>query len=195
MASSALYRYFASRDELLTALIMDAYDALGEAAERAVAHARRERAAEGVRGCWRALARAVRAWSKAHPHEYALLYGTPVPGYAAPKETVQPAARVPVLMLGLLEEHAGELRPAGDPPAVRGEFAEQLRRLGAEQAPHLSGTVLARAIGVWIQLIGMIGFELFGHLVGSADPADGFFAWTVEDTADRLGLPGRPAPA
>src|SRR6202046_3771698 len=35
MVSSALYRYFPSRDELLTALIIDAYDALGEAAEAA----------------------------------------------------------------------------------------------------------------------------------------------------------------
>jgi len=35
MASSAVYRYFPSRDDLLTALIVDAYDALGEAAETA----------------------------------------------------------------------------------------------------------------------------------------------------------------
>ena len=35
MASSAVYRYFASRDELLTALIVDAFDAVGAAAEEA----------------------------------------------------------------------------------------------------------------------------------------------------------------
>ena len=35
MVSSALYRYFPSRDDLLTVLIIDAYDALGEAAEAA----------------------------------------------------------------------------------------------------------------------------------------------------------------
>src|ERR1700743_118342 len=37
MVSSALYRYSPSRDELLTALIIDAYDAIGAAAERAMA--------------------------------------------------------------------------------------------------------------------------------------------------------------
>src|ERR687884_2050560 len=35
MASSAVYRYFPSRDDLLTALIVDAYDALGAATEEA----------------------------------------------------------------------------------------------------------------------------------------------------------------
>src|SRR3954471_6047773 len=35
MASSAMYRYFPSRDDLLTRLIIDGYDALGAAAEEA----------------------------------------------------------------------------------------------------------------------------------------------------------------
>ena len=42
MASSAVYRYVASRDELLTLLIVDAYDALGEAVERAEAKVPRD---------------------------------------------------------------------------------------------------------------------------------------------------------
>ena len=39
LVSSALYRYFPSRDALLTALIVDAYDAVGAAAEQADATA------------------------------------------------------------------------------------------------------------------------------------------------------------
>lgn len=73
-----------SRDDLLTALIVDAYDAydaydaVGEAAERAAA---RTGEAVGWTGRWVAVASAVRTWAPAHPHEYALIYGSPVPGY------------------------------------------------------------------------------------------------------------------
>jgi AcrR family transcriptional regulator len=80
MASSAMYRYFTSRDELLTALIVEGYDAMGEVAETAAASggtpARR----------FRAVCRAVRGWALDHPHEYALLYGAPVPGQAGPRK-------------------------------------------------------------------------------------------------------------
>src|SRR5215475_5450354 len=88
MVSSALYRYFASRDELLTALILDAYNDLGatvEAADTAVT----DRA--NLRGRWLAAARAVRGWALAKPAEYALLFGSPVPGYAAPPARSRPA--------------------------------------------------------------------------------------------------------
>src|SRR5204863_7108285 len=80
MASSALYRYFPSRDDLLTRLIIDGYDDLGAAAEPADDPT----APPGER--WRAVCRAVRTWALAHPHEYALLYGSPVPGYRAPAD-------------------------------------------------------------------------------------------------------------
>src|SRR3954451_5317950 len=91
LASSAVYPYFASRDALLPALIIDAYDSVGAAAERATAgvSAPVER--------WLALARAVRDWALADPHQWALIYGSPVPGYQAPQDTIGPATRVILL--------------------------------------------------------------------------------------------------
>src|SRR5579859_2435714 len=77
VVSSAVYRYFASRDELLTALIIDAYNELGAAAETAEAAVSRR----DLAGRWIALGRGIRGWAVANPHEYALLYGSPVPGY------------------------------------------------------------------------------------------------------------------
>lgn len=104
MVSSALYRYFPSRDDLLTALIIDAYDSLGEAAEAAHAAA----AQEGPRQRWVAVCAAVRRWALAHPHEYALIYGSPVPGYHAPETTVPAAARVGLLLIGIVRDaHRG----------------------------------------------------------------------------------------
>src|ERR1700737_1118305 len=90
MVSSALYRYFPSRDDLLTALIIDAYESIGAQVEAADA----ARPPADLRGRWRAMAQAVRKGALAHPHEYALVYGSPVPGYSAPQETIVPASRV-----------------------------------------------------------------------------------------------------
>src|SRR5712691_1588587 len=111
MASSALYRSFKSRDELLTRLIIDAYDSLGTAAEACEAGIDRN----DLAGRFTAICAAVRAWALAHPNEYALIYGSPVPGYVAPADTVQPATRVTVLLLRIIVEAttAGRV-PAAD---------------------------------------------------------------------------------
>jgi AcrR family transcriptional regulator len=75
MASSALYRYFDSRDALLTRLIIDAYDSLGAAAEASESVVDRA----DLTGRLTAICHAVRAWALAHPNEYTLIYGSPVP--------------------------------------------------------------------------------------------------------------------
>jgi AcrR family transcriptional regulator len=146
MVSSALYRYFPSRDELLTALIIDAYDALGAAAEAAVAG----RPAGEIRGRWAATCHAVRNWALAHPHEYALIYGSPVPGYRAPQATVAPAARVARVAGGLVADAwrkapkaSGDVRgPDGDVPGAArdvpgpgGDVPATGRRVGGPAAP------------------------------------------------------------
>ncbi|MEU8226577.1 TetR/AcrR family transcriptional regulator [Kribbella sp. NPDC048915] len=182
MVSSALYRYFASRDELLTALIIDAYDALGDAAEAAAG-------GDDVLEEWLAIYAAVRDWARAHPQEYALIYGSPISGYKAPQTTVQPAARVPILLLDLLQraQAAGRLTPPADAPTPTGLLAEQTKVL-VELAPQLSPTVLVRMMIVWTQLFGMLSFELFGQLVGSMDPADEFFTSAARQMAAFVGL-------
>src|SRR5580704_6798811 len=108
MVSSGIYRYFKSRDELLTALIVDAYEAMGSAVESA--DERCERA--DFAGRWSACCHAVRDWALAHPHEYALIYGSPVPGYQAPEETNPPASRVALVLVAIIHDaaEAGELR-------------------------------------------------------------------------------------
>ena len=189
MVSSALYRYFPSRDELLTALIIDAYDALGVAAEAADAG----RPAADIRGRWAATCHAVRNWALAHPHEYALIYGSPVPGYQAPQATVVPAARIARVAGGLVADAWREARVAGGGAApltpLPPELAEQAAVVADAIAPGVPGAVIARLLIAWTQLFGMISFELFGQFVGSADPADAFFGYAVEQMADFIGLP------
>ena len=159
MVSSAVYRYFPSRDDLLTALIVDAYDAVGTAGEAALA------ASHGsVATRWLRLAEAIRGWAKANPHEYALIYGSPVPGYRAPQDTIVPAARVSLLLMGLLIDgvDSGEIDTTEE--ATPRPVHVDLTQLRALAAPGVPDAVLSRGLAAWAQLFGLISLELFGHL-------------------------------
>jgi AcrR family transcriptional regulator len=185
LVSSAVYRYFASRDELLTALILDAYNSLGEAAERAEAEVERA----DLIGRFEAVCHAVRRWAVANPHEFALTYGTPVPGYAAPQDTVGPATRVTAVLGRILVDGAGAgvLRaPAGDwlPPVVLGE----MNRIAGTTFPGVPPTVLARGFIVWTALFGAVSFELFGRLVNVIDDREAWFAFQVTSMARYVGV-------
>ncbi|GAB3940753.1 TetR/AcrR family transcriptional regulator [Kribbella albertanoniae] len=183
MVSSALYRYFPSRDELLTALVIDAYDALGEAAESAA-----QKEYPHPREAWVAVYAAVRDWARANPHEYALIYGSPITGYQAPQTTVQPAARVPMVLLNILSQaHAEGWLPEVEAPEPSGRLAEQVDTI-APLAPGVPRPMLLRLVIAWTQLFGMISFELFGQLVGSMDPADDFFLETSRQMAKYVGI-------
>jgi AcrR family transcriptional regulator len=184
MVSSALYRYFPSRDDLLTALIIDAYDAVGAAAEEAAARP----PGKDYRGRWAAACHAVREWALDRPHEYALIYGSPVPGYRAPDATIGPASRVPVLLVAVVRDAwlAGSV-PEGEAPGG-GALAEQLSSIAAAIAPGLPPAVLQRTAIAWTQLFGMISFELFGQFARVIEPADEFFAQAAAQMMDFIGL-------
>ncbi|CAL9620174.1 hypothetical protein SUDANB132_05848 [Streptomyces sp. enrichment culture] len=182
MASSALYRYFPNRDDLLTALIIDAYDSVGEAAEAA-------RDAAGGTGPvprWTAVCEGVRRWALGHPHEYALIYGTPVPGYSAPRTTVPPAARGAMVLIGILRDaHRG---PGLAGPALPAELRPEAVRMAADLAPDLPPEVVVAMVAVWAQLFGLIGFELFGQFNRVVEDRDTFFRHAVGHLAHTVGL-------
>ena len=193
-SSSAVYRYVASRDELLTRLIVAAYDALGAAAETAEAAVARA----DLPGRWSAVCGAVRAWALASPNEYALIYGTPVPGYIAPPATTAPAARVSNVLLGILADAAGRPPPAiaGDdlPPGGHKALAPARSTVG----PEVPDALLQRGLMAWAALFGTVSFELFGQLHGivGEQPGDreAFFAESVRRWAAQVGItPGRTA--
>lgn len=182
LVSSAVYRYFPSRDELLTALIIEAYDAVGEAAEAA-----RDAAAGGsVRECWVAVWRGVRAWARAHPAQYALIYGSPVPGYAAPPDTLPAAGRVGVVLGGIATEARGTVDPAGVDPGdeVRASIAPEVATtLGVD--PRLGPA----AVSAWTVLFGTVGFELFGQYENVVTDRETFFDHVAGTAATSVGIP------
>ena len=182
MASSAVYRYFPSRDDLLTALIVDAFDAIGAAAEQAEAAVPRE----DLRGRWRATCRATRTWALAHPHEYTLVYGSPVPGYAAPETTIAPASRVGVLLCNVVADGvaAGAVDPAPDGPA-----AGDVLSPGVAERLGLPPAVTPRIVTAWSSVYGAISFEVFGQTNGIVDDHEAHFDAVVEHLADLVRLP------
>ncbi|WPB93694.1 TetR/AcrR family transcriptional regulator [Streptomyces malaysiensis] len=175
MTGPALYRYFASRDELLTELITDTYRDLAETLARAVSDA-----APADR--FRALARALRDWAKRQPDRYLLIYGTPVPGYHAPPETTEIAAG---LMRTIFDacSTVGEAGEA-DGGGVDGGRQQPLTELEAELARHLEGTgpwgpgeepggeMKGRALRTWTRLHGVISLDVQGQFTGMGfDPS------------------------
>ncbi|MGX9885650.1 TetR/AcrR family transcriptional regulator [Streptomyces sp. NPDC002276] len=182
MVSSALYRYFPSRDDLLTALIIDAYDSVGESAE--VAHAKV--ADEGPLRRWTSVCEAVRGWALAHPHEYALIYGSPVPGYVAPESTVPPAARVALLLIGISRDahRAGMLTE----PQLPADLHPEAERMVADFAGDLPPAVAVALVAAWAELYGLVSFELFGQFRRVVEDREPFFRHSVRRLALGVGL-------
>ena len=163
LASSAIYRYFPTREALLTAMVIESYAHLDEALQQP----------EG----WAALAHATRDWARAFPHEYQLIYGTPIPGYAAPPETIPSAERVARHFL----EAVGDHDVAGfDTP----ELAEQMARLAGEDGSRSGAAAVLAELAA---LTGFVSLELAGHFVGTADPADALFQAMVARQGRTLG--------
>jgi AcrR family transcriptional regulator len=186
MVSSAVYRYFDSRDALLTALIIDAYDDLGRATERAEGAVRRS----DLRGRWLAACHAIRDWSREHPSEYGLLYGTPVPGYSAPQDTVAPANRPVVVMTAILRDgfERGILAPL---PHERLPASTRADLEGVRALPGFGGVppaLLARGMGAWAAVFGLVSFELFGRLTNAVHDYDAWFDYQLRLLTRDLGL-------
>ncbi|WP_066365395.1 TetR/AcrR family transcriptional regulator [Herbidospora mongoliensis] len=179
MASSAIHRYFPTKDDLLTALIIDGYTALGEAAEAS------QKDTDAPADRWLALCHAVRDFAVARPHEYALLYGSPVPGYQAPPDTVGPALRT-TLVCGRIIADARPTPPdlAPPPPAVISPDIEAIRAV----MPGVSDDAVTRAVTAWTALFGAISFELFGQFDNTITHRREFFDHGMRSLARYLGL-------
>jgi AcrR family transcriptional regulator len=159
MVSSAVYRYVASRDDLLTLLLIDAYSELADAVDRAGAAAG---------GCWSdqllAMAHAARAWAIGQPARWALLYGSPVPGYHAPRErTVGPGTRVVGALLDVIGAGiaAGAIIvpdvPVAQPLSSEFDLLREEFDFGGDDA------TVAKCFLLWAGLVGAISLEVFGQ--------------------------------
>ena len=183
MVSSAVYRYFDSRDALLTALIIEAYDSLGDFVEAQVESTRGRPPAER----WIDAALAVRRWALEHPNDYALVYGTPIPGYAAPEDTVASGTRVSRALVGIVRE-AERLDPIVE-QRVEPVLAESFGALRDELDLDVDDTRTLAVITAWSQLFGLLTFELFGQTRTFVRDDEALFRAASAAMAASIGLP------
>lgn len=187
IAVSALYRYFPGRDDLLTELLVDAFEAQAQAVEEAV-----RATPDPVEGL-RAAFDAYRAWSVAHPAEFGLAYGAPVPGYRAPGErTIRAATRVGDLLFGLVSyahKHGRLSGPAIKERATRLDpaTAAQLAALTGRRAYDVPPGLAALTLDAFVRIHGFVVMEVFGQLRPITPDADAYFRETVDQVLASFG--------
>ena len=129
------------------------------------------------------LGNVLRRWARKYPHEFQLIYGTPIPGYVAPPETVGAAGAVAAPFLEVGAQRTVEAYAADD-------LTAQARRV-VELAPGSEPSGAAAVLAELAALVGMLTLELSGHFVGSAEPADYLYEALLDRQVATLGLDRR----
>jgi AcrR family transcriptional regulator len=166
VSGPALYRYFASRDDLLTELVIDAYHDLANALTAATSHV----PDDNPRGRFEAQARAYRHWAIAEPHRYRLLFGPPLPGYEAHADRLVEASWAAMnMLLGVLRGFAA----GTDEPS--GPLAAELTAWAHRHNFHIDAATALRAVLIWSQLHGIVSLEIAGNFASMSIDADQIF--------------------
>jgi AcrR family transcriptional regulator len=195
MTAPALYRYFGSREDLLqhvcgdifTEIAADIHAAIGRAAEDTGG----DMTAKMIAAC-----RAFRGWALAHPPEFGLLFGTPLPGLEVLHEGTGADSVVAecadkfsleflTLFFELWSKHPFPV-PA-DSEIDPGLLAQLVRYRDALGADLPAGAVLI-FLRCWVRLYGMVSLEVFGHLHFALDDASALFDYTLSELAGLVGL-------
>lgn len=183
LSSAAIYYYFPNRDELITALIVDAFRALGAALRAA------DRPEADIAERLEAVMSAYRAWAVAQPAEYALLFGTPIPGYHAPAEVTAPEATAAFASMGELFNVAyaqGRLRPSSTPPPP--SIAAHMTGWLAATGQQIPLPVLLSFIRAWALGHGLIGLELDHQTQPIIGDAPALFAYEIHELLRQFGV-------
>jgi len=145
---------------------------------------------DGDAARWRAVPRALRTWALAHPHEWGLIFGTPVPGYEAPEETVQPYARVATALMRPVAEAAaaGRLQTDEHERPVPDELRDAVAPVTDGLFPGMPVRKVVLAIQAWTTIVGVISLEVFGHWRNTILDPGRFFEATISNVADSIGL-------
>ncbi|KOG64522.1 HTH-type transcriptional regulator [Streptomyces griseoflavus] len=180
---------FPGRDALLTALILDAYNAMGDSAEQGARQA--EESGAGPLGRWVGVCRGVRSWAVANPRQFALVWGPPLTGYDAPPETMAAGGRTPVALIEIVREavKSGDLREHALTPPLDEGMRRNVEILSSSISAGLPDIVIARMNIAWTQLLGMTGFAVYGHIAGVAADPVAFFDHAAASMGEYVGLP------
>jgi AcrR family transcriptional regulator len=191
VTAPALYRYFASRDELITALILDAFNGLGDALETADGAVQTEQGQAAYGPRLQRVLFAYRDWALTHPTDFALIYGTPIVGYVAPAPLTAAASErsIAVIIRVLTEAFAaGALTIPSEvqqiPPTVQSAIVALVVEHNYPTAvePFYAGVI------AWSRCHGLVMLELFGHITPVVGDTSALYEAEVTTLLARLGL-------
>jgi len=187
MSAPAIYTYFPSMDDLITALIVDAFNDYADTLEAASSACE----TQGLVPQLMAVTLAYREWAVTNRTQFQLIYGSPIPGYDAPREVTLPAVlRTGNVFIELVKqlEAAGEM-PAPDTSAViPPTVAHHLQEAAGPDAPEVEVHRLYMIYGIWVILHGMVTLEVFNHLQGTVGDTAAFYEAQVRHHYRALGL-------
>jgi AcrR family transcriptional regulator len=158
VSAPSIYNYYANRDALVTALIVEGFTSFGDALQAAVAACPEEDHA----GRFRAIGLAYRQWAVTYPERYQLIFGTPIAGYSAPMELTDPAAsRALSYLIAVLAsaEASGCLR-LQNIPAMAPQMEAMLTNWQTGPAPRVTSETLYLAITIWGHVHGLVSLEI-----------------------------------
>ena len=187
ITAPAIYNYFPRLDDLITALIVDAFTALADAIEAAELAVQSEACGPKIL----ASCLAYREWAITHPVDFQLIYGNPIPGYVAPAEVTVPLARRPfdgLFRLFLAAYQTGELVVPAEyapvPAGVSAHFATWLPKAGYD----FPDALLCLLMSGWARIHGMVMLELFEHLGPVVGDAATFYSYELSAFLQQLGI-------
>ncbi len=187
ITAPALYRYYPDRNTLITDLILDAFNGLADAVETA------DQAVNPIHYAERMFAAVIayRQWAVDHAVDYLLIYGTPIPGYEAPREQTVPAMQRTVLPFGGILYDASKagilnIPPEAliDDPEIRAHF-EEIARTDDVQVPYL---IVSITIDLWYRLYGLVMLEILGHSPPTVKKAREFYLIKIRQMLKDMNL-------
>ena len=187
MTAPALYHYFASLNDLITALIEDAFTQLADTVEAASQNPTLTTSIER----FTAVATAYRDWALNHPIDFQLLYGNPIPDYSQPTGVTYPPARRSFLVTAGIFTAAIENGEIDLPLEYRNlppQLEQSLLDLTQIDGHDLPLPALYLAATAWAKVHGHIMLELFNLIQPVIADVDEFFQYEVQNFIRNVGL-------
>lgn len=189
MTAPALYRYYASHEDLLSALIVSIFDELSDGLEAAMAAA-----GEDVTRQMFAVIRALRQWAVDHPAEFGLTFGTPVPGYDTPEEgpVIEACRRFGGIFQALFQEFYADCPFAPHEDELSPALEQQLRQYATFFSATIPLPALAVLLSCWARVYGLICLEVFGHMQFALTDVEPLFEAELKHMSMMIGVPYSP---
>jgi AcrR family transcriptional regulator len=188
ITAPAIYNYYPRLDDLITALLVDAFNGLADAIDKAIASTSNQRD-QMIRA-----SNAYRNWANANKSDFQLIYGNPIPNYEAPREVTVPLATRPLVSFYQVMMQAYQQGKLSIPPDYASvpknieDFVAGFLYPQYPQTAEMPMSLYYLMTLLWTRIHGIVMLEIFGHLEPSVGDVDTFFSREIAIFLDNLGL-------